>query len=820
MRAKKPITRLDMPAASKTNRQLFKTTWPFLAVVASLLALVATSLSIMSSVRAYIGGESTWSKGQKDAVFYLIRYAQTGDEAAFRQYESAIAYPLNLKRARLALEGSGPDPDLAIARQALLESGVDPADVSSVIWVFRTFRRASYFEHAVTYWTRGDALVDQLVETAQRLRVAKSAGARSQIDVERLTGEIWNLNSAIAPVSRAFADVLGSAFRKTALLLFGINVVVAALLVSLSVWYARRFITARLASEHALRRSEARAKATLGSIGEAVVSVGPTGLVEFINPAAERLFCREAESCVRHKLTAIVSIAREWDRRPVDPIGQALRGVEPWDPSTDLVLTNLQGTETVVQAITSVVHDTSDTITGAVLLLRNMTREREYVSNLSWQASHDGLTGLLNRTEFERRLSASLDAMSGIESAQRPRMLMILDLDQFKVVNDTYGHAAGDTMLREVASLFKHCLREEDALARLGGDEFAALMSDCDERTAMKIAERLRQEVSAFQWSCETHTLSTSVSIGLVDLRGLDMETAMRFGDIACYLAKERGRDRVHLAVRGDKELTRHASAMSWCGRIKDALANNRFCLYAQEISALQRADGPGESPQHPRHVEVLLRMIGEGGKVVSPHYFLPAAERYGLMSAIDRWVVRAVFATLARTGNPERVQYAINLSGASIGDERFLQFLTEQFDLSTIAPESICFEVTETTAIANLSAAARFIRELKKRGCKFSLDDFGAGMSSFGYLKHLPVDYIKIDGGFIKDMLKDAVSKDMVAAINDIGHSMGRLTIAEYVENEAILRALSTMGVDFVQGFHVGRPALWAQNVEFLEMT
>ncbi|KXV16123.1 hypothetical protein CR51_01700 [Caballeronia megalochromosomata] len=797
---------------------MFKTTWPFLAVVASLLALVATSLSIMSSVRAYIGGESMWSKGQKDAVFFLIRYAQTGDEGAFREYENAIAYPLNLKRARLALEGA--DPDLGIARQALLESGVDPADVSSVIWVFRTFRRVSYFEHAVTYWIRGDALVDQLVATALKLRQAKSTGASGQLEVELLTSEIWNINSAIAPVSRAFADVLGTAFRKTALLLFGINVVVAALLVSLSVWYARRFITARLASENALRRSEARAKATLGSIGEAVVSVGPTGLVEFINPAAERLFCREADGCVKHELTAIVSIAREWDRRPVDPIEQALRGTEPWDPSTDLVLTNRQGTETVVQAITSVVHDTSDTITGAVLLLRNMTREREYVSNLSWQASHDGLTSLLNRTEFERRLSASLEAQSGVKSTQRPCMLMVLDLDQFKVVNDTYGHAAGDTMLREVAALFRQCLREEDSLARLGGDEFAALMSDCDEQTAMKIAERLRQEVAAFKWSCETHTLSTSVSIGLVDLRGLDMETAMRFGDIACYLAKERGRDRVHLAVRGDKELTRHASAMSWCGRIKDALANNRFCLYAQEIRAVQTADGTDASTRHPRHVEVLLRMVGEGGKIVSPHYFLPAAERYGLMSAIDRWVVRAVFATLARTGNPDGVQYAINLSGASIGDERFLQFLTEQFELSTIAPECICFEVTETTAIANLTAAARFIRELKKRGCRFSLDDFGAGMSSFGYLKHLPVDYIKIDGGFIKDMLKDAVSKDMVAAINDIGHSMGRLTIAEYVENEAILRALSTMGVDFVQGFHVGRPALWAQNVEFLAMT
>jgi diguanylate cyclase (GGDEF)-like protein len=454
-------------------------------------------------------------------------------------------------------------------------------------------------------------------------------------------------------------------------------------------------------------------------------------------------------------------------------------------------------------------------LTGVVLLLRNMTREREYVSNLAWQATHDGLTGLLNRTEFERRLSTALDPESDVDDSHRAQMLMMLDLDQFKVVNDTYGHAAGDAMLREVALFIEQCLREEDVLGRLGGDEFGALLCNCDKHRAMQIAERLRKDVAAFEWSWETHRLSTSVSIGVVDLRqtGLDVETAMRYGDIACYLAKERGRDRVHLAVPGDKELTRHASEMSWCGRIKDALANDRFCLYAQDIQATDPRAGRHEEPE--QHVEILLRMVGERGDIVPPGLFMPAAERYGLMSAIDRWVVRAVFSTLANTPPSDRMQYAINLSGASIGDERFLQFLNEQFAISGVAPSAICFEVTETTAVANLAAAARFIRELNKRGCKFALDDFGAGMSSFGYLKHLPVDYIKIDGGFIKDMLKDAVNRDMVAAINDIGHSMGRLTIAEYVESEAILRALREMGVDFVQGFHVGRPAPWAQHVE-----
>ncbi|HEY1608205.1 MAG TPA: EAL domain-containing protein, partial [Paraburkholderia sp.] len=763
---------------------MFDTVCPFLLAVISLVTMAATSLSIMSSVRAYIGGESIWSKGQKDAVLYLIRYAQTGDERAFVQYEHAIALPLNLKRARLALDQ--PLADKSVARAGLLASGVYPADVGAVMWTYRTFRRASrfglagYFQRAVGDWAAGDALVDRLADAGVKMQAAVRQGPAGRAEVDRLIGEVWNINGAIAPISRAFADVLGAAFRQTAMLLFMANVVVAGLLVGLAGWYARRFITARIVTENALRLSEARAQATLGSIGEAVISLGPTGLVEFINPAAENLFGLGAAACANQPLGALVTIAREWDRRPVDVVGEALKGAPVQETRGDLILTSAAGVDTVVQAITSVVRDPSDVVTGVVLLLRNMAREREYVSNLAWQATHDGLTGLINRTEFERRLATVVNPALDPERWHPGPMLMMLDLDQFKVVNDTYGHAAGDAMLREVALLVERCLREEDVLGRLGGDEFGALLYDCGQSEAMQIAERLRKEVAEFLWSWETHHLSTSVSIGVVDLqqRGLDVETAMRYGDIACYLAKEHGRDRVHLAVPGDKELTRHASEMSWCGRIKDALANDHFRLYAQDIRATghgariddaDRCDGNDQT----RHREILLRMIGENGDIVPPGAFMPAAERYGLMSAIDRWVVRAVFSRLAQTDQTDqtgRLQYAINLSGASIGDERFLQFLNEQFASTGVAPAAICFEVTETTAVANLAAAARFIRELKKRGCKFALDDFGAGMSSFGYLKHLPVDYIKIDGVFIKDMLKDAVNRDMVAAINDIG--------------------------------------------------
>lgn len=798
-----------------TGWQLFRSIWPFIAVVVFLLSLAATSLSIMSSVRAYIGGESTWSKGQKDAIFYLSHYARTGDESAYRQYQGAIAYPRNLERARLALDRK--DPDVLAAREALAASGIDPADVGSVIWVFRTFRHVGYFAEAVSYWRRGDALLDRLAIAGTGLRAARVADKSGHADVGRFTNEIWRINTEIAPISRAFADVLGAAFRQTALMLFIVNLVVAVLLVCLSAWCARHFIAARLAIENALRRSEARAQATLGSIGEAVISIGPTGLVEFVNPAAERLVCRGSAQCIGQRLDALITLSGETDRRQVDLAGAALSHQGERESGRDLILTDARGIDTAVQAVTSVMRDAADTPTGVVLLLRNMTREREYVANLAWQATHDRLTGILNRAEFEQRLGASLDLGSNLADASRARMLMFLDLDHFKVVNDTFGHAAGDALLREVVSRIRQCLREGDTFGRLWGDEFGVLLCNCGEDVAMQLAERLRREL-AFEWIWETQRLSTSVSIGVVDLRqgGLDVEMAMRYGDIACYLAKERGRDLVHLAVPGDKELSRHTSEMSWCGRITDALAGNRFCLYAQPIRATGEAARGKRSPHEagaepPDHIEILLRMVGEGGKLIAPGVFMPAAERYGLMPAIDRWVVRAVLANLEKNVNAGDCQYAINLSGASIGDERFLQFLTAEFASTGVPPASICFEITETTAVANLATASRFIRELKQRGCKFALDDFGAGMSSFGYLKHLPVDYVKIDGSFVKDILNDAANREMVAAINDIGHSMGRLTIAEYVESEPILQALREMGLDFVQGFHVGRPQLWA---------
>ncbi|TGP46417.1 diguanylate cyclase [bacterium M00.F.Ca.ET.228.01.1.1] len=434
-----------------TSWKLIKTIWPLIAIVLALVAMAATSLAIMSSVRAYIGGESMWSKGQKDAVFYLHYYATTGDERAYAQYLDAIAYPRNLKRARLALQT--PDPNVAVAREALAASGIDRADVDEVIWVFRTFRRVGYFAQALGFWTRGDQLVDQLAVVGERLHALSFLPGASRNDANQLTDAIWRINAEISPISRAFADVLGAAFRQMALFLLVSNLVVAAILVVLSAFCSRRFIVARLKVEDKLRRSEARAQATLGSLGEAVISVGPIGLVEFVNPAAESLLGLESAHCIGRPLGALVTLLREGDRRPIDLIGTALSGAECQESGRDLILTDTRGVDTVVQAVTSVVYDPTQSPSGVVLLLRNMTREREYISTLAWQATHDSLTGLLNRSEFERRLDASLDPHSKLAEGTRAQILMILDLDHFKVVNDTFGHAAGDALLRVSTAL-------------------------------------------------------------------------------------------------------------------------------------------------------------------------------------------------------------------------------------------------------------------------------------------------------------------------------------------------------------------------------
>lgn len=433
---------------------------------------------------------------------------------------------------------------------------------------------------------------------------------------------------------------------------------------------------------------------------------------------------------------------------------------------------------------------------------------RESEKRLSWQASHDSLTELVNRREFEQRLE---QAVVSAKTSDHQHALLDLDLDQFKIVNDTCGHLAGDELLRQVSNLLETELRKTDTLARLGGDEFGVLLYQCPLEQALQIANLLRERIQELRFRWQEKTFSIGVSIGLVVINAdtQSLVTVLSTADAACYAAKNNGRNRVHVYRIEDRELAQQRNEMQWVSRIPKALEENRFRLYSQPIVPITRTKNKSE------HCEVLLRLEDENGNIIMPMAFIPAAERYNMMPLIDRWVISTLFAQLAQYHQDYSRIYAINLSGNSINDDQFINFVKEQFALHRVPPSIICFEITETLAITNLAKAAQFMRELKLLGCQFSLDDFGSGMSSFAYLKNLPVDYLKIDGIFIKDIVKDAIASEMVAAIARIASVMKIQTIGEFVEDDAILMKLKSLGVDYAQGYGIGKPCPLELGIE-----
>lgn len=434
---------------------------------------------------------------------------------------------------------------------------------------------------------------------------------------------------------------------------------------------------------------------------------------------------------------------------------------------------------------------------------------RESERRLAWQATHDALTGLVNRQEFDRLVHKALEDS---RDEDRHHVLCYMDLDQFKLVNDTCGHKAGDELLIQVTALLQAPIRSTDVLARLGGDEFGLLLLNCPLNNAVVLANKLRQNIQEFRFIRENKIFSIGVSIGLVslDAESKNLGSILSAADAACYAAKNKGRNRVQVYLENDSSLTQQHGEMQWASKITQALDEKRFCLYHQKIVPVNDSLSKGE------HYEILVRMLDETGKIIPPMAFIPAAERYNLMQRIDRFIVSTLFATQKRHYQEawQRCQkenysclYSVNLSGASINDDQFSDFLYEQFTLHDIPPQLICFEITETVAITNLSKALKFIQKFRQLGCNFALDDFGSGMSSFTYLKSLPVDYLKIDGYFVKDILDDPIDLATIGAINQIGHLMGLKTIAEFVENEAILVKLREIGVDYAQGYGIGKP-------------
>ena len=644
--------------------------WPFVVVICTQMAVGGFSVYTLSAIRAFVNGESLWSKGQHEAEYFLNLYLDTGRREYLDGFRRTIAVPLSYRRGRQHLLETIP-PNPSAAGRAFIAGGTAPEDIPSVLWLFRIFRGFPYLEEALAKWKEADPYLLELNE------LGRSVGTNLPISqIDALRNRVEQIDAEITPRAIGFSQTLDEGARLVERLLFIANFVLAGLLAGITIWRVGKVIAQR----------------------------------------------------------------------------------------------------------------------------------RLYETALSWQATHDELTGLVNRTAFRERLTQAVNAAK--DEMPTACSLMFIDLDQFKIINDTCGHAAGDEMLRRIGPPIQDLLASNDIIARLGGDEFGILLPTTDMGRALVVAESIRAAVEQIDFAWGRRSFTVTASIGLVsDHAGAaSAEELMSKADMACLMAKEKGRNRVHSHGKEDRELHGRILELNWVHRIQQALAEDRFCLYAQEIVALSETRDEGI------HLECLIRMRDESGNIVPPSSFLPAAERFGLIKLIDRWVVRRAFQTLSQhralgTAMPI-AQCGINLSGATVGDDAFLGFLKGAFEEFRIPPGIVCFEVTETAAIVNLDAARSFITDLRALGCTFALDDFGSGMSSFNYLKELPVDYLKIDGAFVKNLLTDRPDRAMVEMINHVGHVMGKRIIAEFVETQDVADALRIIGIDYVQGYGIDRPS------------
>lgn len=557
----------------------------------------------------------------------------------------------------------------------------------------------------------------------------------------------------------------------------------------------------RQRTEEALYQERERALITLHSIGDGVITTDADGRVDYMNPVAERVTGWTYAEAQGYPLLEVLPLIDESTRRSAEnPAELSLNSGRIVSLGENYILINRNGQEFHIEDSTAPIFDRKRKVIGAVLVFHDVTRERRMAGQMAWQASHDNLTGLPNRVEFSDRLNNLLENM---DAHDRQHALLYLDLDQFKVINDICGHTAGDEMLKQLSQLLRSHLAATVSLARLGGDEFGILLENVSLTRARDFAEQILQTIGTFTFSWDVRRFDVTTSIGMMPIhKGTpNASFVLSAADLACYVAKEAGRNRVHVYEESDIEQGQRHSEMHWVSRIKEAVDDNRLLLYRQTITPLQ------DNNKTP-HYELLIRMQDVDGKLVEPDSFIPAAERFNLMNALDRWTIDTAFRHIRDARFVEQAGiYSINLSGNSLNDNQLPAYIQQKLSQYQVDASCLCFEITETAAVFNLANASSMIHSLKVLGCKFSLDDFGSGLSSFGYLKNLPVDFLKIDGGFVKDMISDPMNHTIVEAIHQVGHTLGIRTIAEFVENQDIADRLRDIGVDFAQGYHFSKP-------------
>jgi len=567
-----------------------------------------------------------------------------------------------------------------------------------------------------------------------------------------------------------------------------------------------RDITALKNTKEALFLAQERAYVTLGSIGDGVIAVSMDGTIDYMNIVAEQGTGWNLEDAHGRRLREVFRIVDEKTlQSTLDPVELCLEeGRATMLPGYLLLIHRHIQQQLSIEVNAAPMRNSNKEISGVVLVFHDVSELRS-LAQMTYHATHDSLTGLINRREFEKRVNQALDYT---RDRDKRYALCYLDLDNFKVVNDTCGHVAGDELLKQLTLALRVVLREGDTLSRIGGDEFGILFSGCSIASARRLAEKIRQQVEDFRFVWEDKSFRVGASIGLVPVTAESgtISDVLSAADSACYVAKEGGRNRIHVYKNTDAAMMEQRGKVQWVQRIQDMLEQDRFRLYFQAIEPIEDI----ASERNRLHGEVLVRMLDHDGSLIGPDAFIPAAERYSLMGAIDRWVVKKTLETLGQ--DIDYVQNrmstcSINLSGQSISDDRFMSALAKMIEDMDIPPELLCFEITETAVISNLSNATRLIDTLRAMGCQFALDDFGVGLSSFGYLKNLAVDYLKLDGCFIKGMTRDSTDYAMVHAINYVGQTLRIKTIAEFVENRETLQALRDIGVDYAQGYGIAKP-------------
>ncbi|MBI4193743.1 MAG: EAL domain-containing protein [Betaproteobacteria bacterium] len=588
---------------------------------------------------------------------------------------------------------------------------------------------------------------------------------------------------------------------------------------SLAGWVIAAFVTRRvMRTEGALEIEKELAQVTLHSIGDGVITADPDGRVEYMNPVAERYTGWSSEEARGRPLSEVYRVRDDRTGKIIESPEQIAgnasgEGLE----AASIRLLSRGGGECPIRFSCAPIQSASGEPLGTIVVFHDISQIRAMAQQLIWQASHDVLTGLVNRREFERRLGELVETA---KSKDRRHALMFMDLDNFKSVNDICGHRAGDELLRQLTTVMMSEMRGSDTLARLGGDEFGALLESCPFDQALRIANAMRETVREFRFVWEDKTFSVGVSIGLVpiDAESGDFNHILGLADACCYEAKSKGRDRVQVYRPQERDLAIRHGEMHVVSQINRAFELGEFRLYRQCIMPLSPA------VSNERRFEVLIRMLDEAGELIPPTGFMPEAERYNLLTSIERWVISALVEQLHRRwrsgaiarapgAGGARDHYSVNLSGASINDQSFPDFLRTLLTRYELPHGLLCFEITETTAIASLSRAAELMHEFKGMGCQFALDDFGTGMSSFAYLKYLPVDYLKIAGVFVKDMADDPMDHAIVESINRISHTLGMQTVAESVEDARTLEMVTALNVDFAQGYFVARPEALAEE-------